>query len=74
MKEQILNQIKANDELRGGKCGLPLTAFKGDLKDVKRVLNELYKEGKIIVREGINQKLIFAVHHRGQEVTTDKNK
>ncbi len=59
MKQKILNQIKANNELRGGKCGLPLTQIKGNLNEVKNILNELYSEGKIIVRKGINQKLIF---------------
>ncbi len=59
MKSEILNQIKANDELRGGKCGLPLTQIKGNLSEVKKILNELYSEGKIIVRKGINDELIF---------------
>ncbi len=60
MEQRILNQIKANNELRGGKCRLPLTQIKGRLSEVKAKLNELYSEGKIIVREGVNQKLIFS--------------
>ncbi len=59
MKSEILNQIKANDELRGGKCGLPLTQIKGNFNEVKNTLNELYSEDKIIVRQGVNQQLIF---------------
>ncbi len=60
MEQDILNQIEDYHNKTNGKCGLPLTQIKGRLSEVKAKLNELYSEGKIIVREGVNQKLIFS--------------
>jgi len=55
----IENHQKSNEN----KCGLnPITIveeFSVDLKQVKIILNNLYKKKKIITREGLNSVLIF---------------
>ena len=59
MKESVLNQLKEKHNSSGGKSGTRLTELKGDYLGVRKSALELFKEGKIIVREGINGKLLF---------------
>jgi hypothetical protein len=55
----MLEVIKKKHLDSGGHCGLKVTDFKGDINQVKKNLNKLYKEKKITIREGIHGKLIF---------------
>ena len=63
MKTEILKLVDLRHDLTDGKCGLPIVDLKNELgitSDELRVfLSELYKEKKIVVRNGINSKLIF---------------
>ncbi len=59
----LLHIIEENHKTTGGKCGITMVhlcekAGKG-YPTLKPLLKELHNEGKIKVREGINQKLIF---------------
>jgi hypothetical protein len=63
VKTEILKLVDLRHDLTDGKCGLPIVDLKNELgitSDELRVfLSELYKEKKIVVRNGINSKLIF---------------
>ena len=63
MKTEILKLVDLRHDLTDGKCGLPIVDLKNELgitSDELRVfLSELYKEKKIVVRNGINSRLIF---------------
>ena len=63
MKTEILKLVDLRHDLTDGKCGLPIVDLKNELgitSDELRVfLSELYKEKRIVVRNGINSKLIF---------------
>ncbi len=64
MKSKILKIIEEKHETSGGKCGTyanKLAEILGcEYKDIVGDLKDLYKEGKIIVKEGIHpSKLIF---------------
>lgn len=54
-----LSQIQAKDKISGGHCGLYLNDIEGDFKEVKKELNRLLKEKKIVIREGIHGDLIM---------------
>lgn len=61
MQSQILKLI--NDNFDKTRCGISLISL-GDLlkitqEELKTHLNVLYKENKIVVKQGINLKLIY---------------
>lgn len=62
MKQKILDELKNHFEKTNG--GLSMVKLKEllniEVSELKKELNELYKEGKIRIRQGINQKLIYA--------------
>lgn len=62
MKQQILDQLNNHfEKTRGGLSIVKLSEFlKIEISALKKELNELYKDGKILVRQGVNQKLIYA--------------
>lgn len=55
---QIIEKLKKKFKDSGGHCGLYITHFSGDLKEIRKELNLLYKEGKITVHDGIHGQLI----------------
>lgn len=61
--EEAFKVIEENHNLTNGSCGLSIVALKiklgSNYPDLKPILKKLYSEKKIIVREGINHKLIF---------------
>jgi hypothetical protein len=61
MKQKILDEAKSHyDKTAGGITLIQLSEFlKIEISDLKKLLNELHKEGKILIRQGINQKLIY---------------
>lgn len=59
MEEQILNNIPIRDG-RSGTTIVKLQVTTGiDFPSLRAVLNKLYKEGKIDVRKGLNNKIIY---------------
>jgi hypothetical protein len=62
-KEEIYNCILENHKKSNGSCGLPTTRLVSEnnttLKTIRPILVELYNENKILVRQGINGKLLF---------------
>lgn len=63
MKEKIIAYLQAKKERTDNKCGTYATTLTQDLNtpyiEIKQPLNQLYKEGKIILRDGGQGKLIF---------------
>jgi DNA-binding Lrp family transcriptional regulator len=61
MKKQILDELNNHFErTRGGLSIVKLSELlKIESSALKKELNELYKEGKIVIRSGVNQKLIY---------------
>jgi len=61
MKQQILDAVKLHYSKTN--CGITLIQLsellKIEISDLKKLLNELHKENKILIRSGINQKLIY---------------
>jgi len=61
----LLQIIEEKSAATGYKCGLSLiqicVATNISISSLKPLLNELHAAGKIKVREGINQKLIFPI-------------
>ena len=61
--EKLKNIIQTKQILNGNKSGTTLTSLisemKIDLSEIKMLLNELHKKKHIIIRDGINQKLVF---------------
>ena len=59
----VLLFIQSNQKKNGNKCGTTLmeicSDFSEDLDIIKQILNKLNSEKKIIVRQGLNAKLIF---------------
>lgn len=59
----IISLIEENSQITGNKSGISVANLCGWSKlsasEVRLMLNKLYKEGKITVREGVNGKLIF---------------
>lgn len=58
-RSKILEKLQENKTKTNGHCGLYITDFNMNVKELKQELNKLYVEGKIIVRKGINGKLIM---------------
>lgn len=63
MKDEILKLVDLRHDSSDGKCGIPIVDLKSklniDIDELNGFLSELYKEKKIVVRNGINSKLIF---------------
>jgi len=61
--EKLKTIIKAKQTLNGNKSGTTLTSLiaemKIDLSEIKILLNVLHKKKQIIIRDGVNQKLVF---------------
>ena len=59
LKQEILN----NQKLTENKCGTSIIylmrKFNLNSDDIRKILKKLYDEKLIIVRQGINEKLIF---------------
>ena len=53
----ILEQIEAKHEATGGKCGVYIQYFDGDVSEVKKELNRLLKMNTIKSREGIHGRM-----------------
>lgn len=58
MNETLLETLKEQHDKTGGHCGLYITDFKGNLQELKKEINELYKAKKITIHDGIHGKLI----------------
>jgi len=63
VKSEILKLVDLRHYSSDGKCGVPIVDLKNklgiEIDELNGFLNELHKEKKIIVRKGINSKLIF---------------
>jgi len=63
MKDEILKTIIKRHKALQNKSGVRLSflveSLVIDIKTLKKHLNELVKEKKIVIREGVNEKLIF---------------
>jgi predicted transcriptional regulator len=61
MKQQILDELNNHfEKTRGGLSIVKLSELlKIESSALKKELNELYKEGKIVIRSGVNQKLVY---------------
>lgn len=63
MKDEILKLVDLRHNSSDGKCGIPIVDLKSklgiDIDELNDILSQLYKEKKIVVRKGINGKLIF---------------
>ncbi len=55
----ILEQIKAKHQSSGGHCGTYLTSFGIEINHLKKELNQLHKENKITIHDGIHGDLIM---------------
>ena len=62
----LLQEIESASAATGYKCGLTIiqlsVATGIAISSIKPLLNELHASGKINVREGVNNKLIFPIH------------
>lgn len=58
MKNKVLEILNKKHESSGGHCGVKLIDFGMDTNQLKLVLNELFKEGKISVHDNQHGKLI----------------
>lgn len=63
MEEQVIQLIETHHKKSGGKCGLLIVSLKNqlntDFKTLRPILEKLYKNKSIIIRDGIHGKLIF---------------
>lgn len=63
LKQKLIDLLNKYHLKTGGKCGISFTDISIELNKssdvIKPLLNKLYKEKKIIIRKGINVKLIF---------------
>jgi hypothetical protein len=61
--EELKKAILENQNLSENKCGTSIVYLMQklniSLEDIKIMLNELYSQKFIIIRQGINDKLIF---------------
>ena len=55
---KILEQLEIKSKSSGGHCGLYITDLEGDIKELRKALNELYVQNKITIHDGIHGKLI----------------
>jgi predicted transcriptional regulator len=62
MKQQILDELNNHfEKTRGGLSIVKLSELlKIESSALKKELNELYKEEKIVIRQGVNTRLIYA--------------
>lgn len=64
MPKDLLNIIQEYSRKTDNKCGLTAVQLSGlsgiPFQELKAVLNDMYKEGLIRVRDGVHGKLIFA--------------
>ena len=58
MKTKIINQLISKQNQTAGHCGTRLTEFNLPLKELKLILNELFKEGVITVHDNQHGKII----------------
>lgn len=61
--EDLKNEILKNQKLSNNKCGTTIVylmrKFNLNTEEINKILNKLYVQKFIIVRQGINHKLIF---------------
>ncbi|WP_435416291.1 hypothetical protein [Polaribacter aestuariivivens] len=55
---KILEKLEEKNKLSGGHCGMYITEFEGEMKELKTILNDLYIQNKITIHDGIHGKLI----------------
>lgn len=55
---KILEKLEQKNHLTGGHCGLYITDFVGEIKEIKKAINELFVEKKITIHDGIHGKMI----------------
>jgi len=58
MKNKVLDLLEKKHKSSGGHCGIKLVDFGINIKDLKIILNELFKEKKISVHDSPHGKLI----------------
>jgi hypothetical protein len=59
LKEEIFKNQKLSDNKCGTSIVYLMRKFNLNSEEIKKFLNKLYTEKFIIIRQGINQKLIF---------------
>ncbi len=63
MRGQVIEIITNKHLSSGGNCGLTITQIRSqlncDLQELKKVLNELFKDNQIKIKDGIHGKLIL---------------
>jgi Mn-dependent DtxR family transcriptional regulator len=63
MLEKLNDIIISTQKLNQNKCGITIIFLANklniDLNEVKELLNQLHSKKLIIIRQGINQKLVF---------------
>mgnify|MGYP003653237761 CR=1 FL=1 len=62
LKERVLNILHEYQNKTGGKCGISavdILKLSASNEAIRPILNYLYKQKTIIIRKGINCKLIF---------------
>lgn len=55
---KIIEKLEQKHKQSGGHCGLYITDFGGDIKELRKVLNKLFVDNKITIHDGIHGKLI----------------
>ncbi len=58
MKEQVLKILKEKHLKTGGHCGVLIYHFDYDLTELKKTLNQMYKDRLITVHDGPHGELI----------------
>ena len=63
LKNKVVDILELKKASSAGHCGFTITQIhsqlNGDLKQLKQIMNELFKENIINIRHGIHGKLIF---------------
>lgn len=61
MKQKILDELNNHfEKTRGGLSIVKLSELlKIEISALKKELNDLYKEGKIVIHQGVNTRLIY---------------
>jgi len=63
MKKDLIKFLQDKHNATGGHNGTSLAVLKNvlniDIIDLKKILNQLHKDEKIVVKKGINSKLVF---------------
>lgn len=55
---KIIKKLELKYKQSGGHCGLYITDFDGEIKELRKILNQLFIENKITIHDGIHGKLI----------------